>query len=91
MFFALFIAHPAFAIFPAFAFLLLDRLRHGRLVRFAAVAWLLYGVYEYLMKYRVLCSGECNIRVDLLVIYPLLLIISIAAIVKFARVPRTHT
>lgn len=28
--------------------------------------WLLYGGYELLIAHRVLCSGECNIRVDLL-------------------------
>lgn len=38
-----------------------------------SVLWLLYAVYEYFMYKRVLCSGECNIRVDLLLIYPALL------------------
>jgi hypothetical protein len=38
-----------------------------------AILWLAYAVYEYLMYIRVLCSGECNIRVDLLLIYPALL------------------
>jgi hypothetical protein len=35
--------------------------------------WGAYAVYETLMFKRVLCSGECNIRVDLLLIYPALL------------------
>ena len=35
--------------------------------------WLSYSVYEYLMYKRVLCSGDCNIRVDLLLFYPLLI------------------
>jgi hypothetical protein len=39
----------------------------------AAIAWLAYAPYEWLMHARVLCSGECNIRVDLLLIWPLLL------------------
>lgn len=38
-----------------------------------AMIWVAYAVYEYLMYLRVLCSGECNIRVDLLLIYPALL------------------
>jgi hypothetical protein len=38
-----------------------------------ALGWCVYAVYEYLMYRRVLCSGECNIRVDLLLIYPVLL------------------
>lgn len=50
-----------------------------------AIVWLLYGVYEYLMHFRVLCTGECNIRVDLLLIYPILLILSLLAIVASLR------
>lgn len=38
-----------------------------------AMLWTAYAAYEYLMYVRVLCSGECNIRVDLLLIYPALL------------------
>ena len=50
-----------------------------------ALLWGVYGAYEYLMKIRVLCSGECNIRVDLLLISPALYLISIVAAVKFFR------
>jgi len=42
----------------------------------AGCSWLLYSGYEYLMLLRILCSGECNIRIDLLLIYPLLLSVS---------------
>lgn len=31
------------------------------------------------MHRRWLCSGECNIRVDLLLLYPLLILLSLAA------------
>lgn len=48
----------------------------------ASVAWLLYAVYEYLMHTRVLCSGECNIRVDLLLLWPVLLILTLAVPVR---------
>jgi len=47
--------------------------RTGGLALFA-VAWLAYAGYEYLMYARIACSGECNIRVDLLLLYPFLLI-----------------
>lgn len=46
-----------------------DRIRLGAL----AGVWLVYAVYEFLMDKRVLCTGECNRRVDLLLLYPLLL------------------
>jgi formate hydrogenlyase subunit 3/multisubunit Na+/H+ antiporter MnhD subunit len=51
----------------------------------AGIVWLLYGLYELGMKQRWLCSGECNIRVDLLLIYPILLIGLLAAVVSLTR------
>lgn len=51
----------------------------------AAGLWLLYVAYEYAMKWRIWCSGECNIRVDLLLIYPLLLAVSVAALVAVLK------
>lgn len=37
------------------------------------------------MYFRVLCSGECNIRQDLLLIYPALMLLSVIAVIRFAR------
>jgi len=37
------------------------------------------------MRLRWLCTGECNIRVDLLLIYPVLLVISGVAALGFLR------
>jgi len=68
----------AFGIF--FALLLAARRSPG--AAFAAVIWLLYALYEWLMYLRVLCSGECNIRIDLLVIWPFLLCASLAVPVR---------
>ena len=47
------------------------------------ILWIIYSVYEYLMYIRVLCSGECNIRVDLLLIYPLLIGLSVVSLVLY--------
>jgi hypothetical protein len=41
------------------------------------------------MRLRWLCSGECNIRVDLLLIYPLLLATTVVGIVSLLRTRRT--
>jgi hypothetical protein len=49
------------------------------------VLWILYAFYELGMKRRWLCSGECNIRVDLLLIYPLLLVGLVAAAISLFR------
>ena len=46
---------------------------------------MLHLPYEYAMKLRILCSGECNIRVDLLLLYPALLVLSLAALVAVVK------
>ena len=40
------------------------------------------------MKMRLICSGECNIRIDLLLLYPLLLLLSILAVVAYFKARR---
>jgi len=54
----------------------------------AALAWSAYALYESGMKHRVLCSGECNIRVDLLLAYPILAVLTVSAIVGWWRAAR---
>ena len=54
------------------------------------ITWLLYALYETAMQQRWLCTGECNIRIDLLVIYPVLLISLVAAGVSLLRPPRAQ-
>ena len=52
----------------------------------AALLWGLYAGYEYLVAIRVLCSGDCNIRVDLLLLFPMLLIAAVCAVWSLCRV-----
>jgi hypothetical protein len=70
---------------PAIAFGLLYWLSRRRAALIAAGAWLAYALYEESMRRRLLCSGECNIRVDLLALYPALVMLSAAAIVSAMR------
>jgi hypothetical protein len=91
---ALFIAYPWATAVPGIGFLLLYPHCARRSLLVAGVAWLLYGGYEYAMKRRLLCSGECNIRVDLLLIYSILLVVTLLALVtylSFLRRPRAPT
>ncbi len=55
------------------------------IVLLVAIGWLLYLPYEYGMKLRILCSGECNIRVDLLLIEPLLVLASLISFTVYLR------
>lgn len=80
---AVLIAWPLLAAIPGGGFLVLFGLSRKRLTLVAAAAWLLYLPYEYGMKLRILCTGECNIRVDLLLVYPVLLVLSTVALVSF--------
>ena len=56
-----------------------------KLSMLTGILWILYSIYEYLMYIRVLCTGECNIRVDLLLIYPLLIALSLISIILYYR------
>ena len=77
----LFIEHPWLALVAAASFAGLWQTCRKRVVLVTAWLWAAYCVYEYLMTARVLCSGECNIRVDLLIVYPLMLAASLWALI----------
>ena len=79
---AFFIQWPLAALAPAAAFGFAYFRKKTPFSLIAAILWAVYAVYESLMKARVLCSGECNIRIDLLALYPLLLVVSIVALVE---------
>jgi hypothetical protein len=82
---AIFIAYPWAALPVGAAFLLVFAHRKRTSALLAGLLWTGYSGYEHLMHTRVLCSGECNIRIDLLLIYPLLVTISVVAIVQALR------
>ena len=82
---AIFIEYPILAATIGIVLLWLGRRTSRRVAVGAGFAWLLYAMYEFGMKQRWLCSGECNIRIDLLVIYPVLVIGLVAAGVSLLR------
>jgi hypothetical protein len=51
----------------------------------AAFLWLIYAVYEYYVANGTLCDANCNIRVDLVFFFPLLLAATIIALQKEPR------
>lgn len=53
-----------------------------RAIGVVSLMWLIYAIYESLMAGRVLCSGECSIRVDLVVLVPIMLGVTAGAIAK---------
>jgi formate hydrogenlyase subunit 3/multisubunit Na+/H+ antiporter MnhD subunit len=87
---AIMIEYPLLAAIVGALLLGLGRWLRRRTLLNVAIIWLLYAVYETGMKQRWLCSGECNIRVDLLLIYPVLLgslIVSVVSLFRARRAP----
>ena len=76
--FAFAIRFPGIILLPAAVFAAAWWFFGGsRLVLVTALAWLAYFGWELLIRYR---SPEANIRVDLLLIAPLLLVLSAVSI-----------
>ena len=78
---AVLIDAPWLALVPAVLLAIVGRVRQARFATWMAVEWVVYMLYELGMKYRLLCSGDCNIRIDLLLIYPVLLDTTVLALV----------
>lgn len=84
----LFIEWPLLALVPAAILAVFYRVSRSRFALVTALLWATYAAYEYGMHRRWLCTGECNIRVDLLMLYPLLLIMTFVAGTITARAVR---
>jgi formate hydrogenlyase subunit 3/multisubunit Na+/H+ antiporter MnhD subunit len=82
---AVVIEYPFLAAAVGIVLLGLGRRMRRRVAVAVGVVWLLYAAYETGMQQRWLCSGECNIRIDLLAIYPALLLSLVAAAVSLVR------
>lgn len=90
MILGIFINWPFLALILAVVFGVFYFRGRRRVVLVATLAWLAYFLYEQAMNLRILCSGECNIRVDLLLFYPILAVLTIwaiSAIFKTSRAP----
>jgi hypothetical protein len=85
---AVFIEHPLLAAVIGLLLLALGRSLHRGLAMTAGVMWLMYSVWEFAIKQRWLCRGDCDIRADLILIYPVLLVGSLAAVVSLVIRPR---
>ena len=57
----------------------------------AAVLWLAYAVYEHQVASGVLCDSDCNIRVDLVLFFPILGIATFCAFRAYERPPGPPT
>ena len=53
----------------------------------SGILWLLYAVYERLVATGVLCDSDCNIRVDLVFLFPILGLATFCAFQSYMRRP----
>src|SRR5687767_6087941 len=88
----IFISHPGLALLPAFLFFAADfhhrirssGLQFSRLLMLGAgVVWLLYAIYEFTVQ-RGVTQDSVPIRVDLLLMFPVLLIVTLLGTVAYA-------
>lgn len=82
---AILVQYPYLAAIIGIVLLGLGRRTCHRTATGVGIIWLFYALYETAMQRRGLCTGECNIRIDLLVIYSVLLISLVAAGVSLLR------
>ena len=75
-------AVPFLAGYLALRFTAFGGGRHPRPLLLAAAGWVLYAAWEWLVRIR---TPEADIRVDLLVIWPVLAIVSVWALVRAVR------
>ena len=87
---AVMIESPWLALAPAIWFLAVFAKLRSMTSLAVGLLWLAYCAYEYAMKLRILCSGECNIRVDLILIYPGLIVSSFIGLAVFAWTLRSE-
>lgn len=85
---SVFVEFPWLALLPAILLGVMGYRLHRAIAGLAAIAWLLYAAYEMAMRLKLLCPGECDIRVDLLLIYPVLLVLTVAAALDAALAAR---
>jgi hypothetical protein len=79
----------AYALIPMTIFLIIYFASKWRPALFTSVIWFCYVLYELGMKYGPLCSGDCSIRPDIIILVPLLIAgsvgVAIWSVVAIAR------
>ena len=83
--FTLFIRFPFLAMIPAISFGAIYLRSGKKTLGVISGIWLLYCVWEALLHWRILCTGECNIRIDLLFLAPILWIATLAGFWVMAK------
>lgn len=77
--------YPLLALLPAACFFILGYMSERTVVWAAGWAWVAFAGYGLLFQKGVLCPFGCDSRVDLLIVYPFLLVISVVGALSALR------
>lgn len=77
---SLFVDQPWWALAVAAPLLALFAWQKLQPLLVAGLAWLVYFAYELMLFHGLICPEGCNIRIELLLIYPMLLSLSLRAL-----------
>jgi hypothetical protein len=83
--FAIMIEYPFLSLIPSFVLGVIYFNKRKKLIGITAILWFWYFIYETLNHLRITCSGECNIRIDLLLIAPMLFLLTVISLVTLFR------
>ncbi len=83
--FKIFTSFPVAALVPALVFFFLYRAKQSKRILITAILWAIYAVYESYMTYVWSRTVVAPIRVDILLIAPVLYAATIIALAKFFR------
>jgi hypothetical protein len=79
---AILIEIPYLGLIPILLFAFLWHKTRLKLSLTTTILWSLYTLYELYMHFK--CTGECNIRIDLLAMYPLLTGFTLVTLITLA-------
>lgn len=77
---SVFVNQPLLVLIPVLVFAVIGIATKSAFAWSGMGVWILYGLYELAVQNRILCSKGCDIRVDLIFMFPLLIIVSFVAI-----------
>lgn len=82
---SIFSDYPLLALLPAACFFIMGAMSRRPIVWAAGWVWAAFAGYGLLFHKGILCESGCESRIDLLFIYPFLLVISVVAALSALR------
>ncbi len=82
---SLFVNQPWWALAVSVPLMALYAWQKQSRLLIAGLGWLAYFLYELLIFHGAICPEGCNIRVELIVLYPMLLALTLTALFRLVK------